>query len=113
MYKGKDHIREELIQELLRNRIFWSYKRPKPESIHDDILIEKTLIYLDIEDINKLFYLYPESLIKKIWNEKVVILDAQYRSMNLLLASLYFNVKNPQNYLNRHLDKHYKKLQLS
>ena len=113
MCKVKKNIREQLIRELLKNRIFWSYKEPEPDSISDDILIEKTLIHLDIEDINKLFILFPKAKIRSIWKERVVIRDAQYRSMNLLFAYLYFNLKKPDNYLKRRLKEHYKQLQIS
>ena len=113
MHKEKEHIREQLIRELFRNRVFWSYKEPEPDSINDDILIEKTLIHLDIEDINKLFILFPKAKVRSIWKERVVIRDARYCSMNLLFAYLYFNLKNPDNYLKRRLKEHYKQLQIS
>ncbi|MCH7658930.1 MAG: hypothetical protein IIB05_11515 [Bacteroidetes bacterium] len=113
MHKVKNNIREQLIRELLKNRIFWSYKEPEPNSVDDAVLIEKTLIHLDIEDINKLFFLFPKVKIRSIWKERVVIRDAQYRSMNLLFAYLYFNLKNPDRYLKRRLKEHYKQLQIS
>jgi len=113
MIKGEEDIRKQLIKELAIKRVFWSYKKPEPDLIPDDILIEKTLINLDIEDINKLFLIFPQVKIKNIWNEKVVIKDAQFHSMNLLFAHLYFNIKNPESYLERYLNKHYKKLHLS
>ena len=112
MIKEAKDIRNLLKQKLVYQGIFWSYKKPEPDLIPDDILIEKTLINLDIEDINKLFLLFPKGKIKKIWNEKVVINDAQFHSMNLLLALLYFKIKNPEAYLRRCLNKHNKELQL-
>ncbi len=48
--------REILSQKLIQRNSFWSVKIPR--EIPDDILIEKTLIYLDIEDINQLFKLF-------------------------------------------------------
>jgi len=113
MVKGEEDIRDHLIRELAKKRVFWSYKKPDPDSIPDDILIEKTLINLDIEDINKLFLIYPKMKIRNIWNEKVVIKDAQFHSMNILFAHLYFKIKNPEGYLERYLNKHYKALHLS
>jgi hypothetical protein len=113
MIKGESDIRNQLIRELMIRRIFWSYKKPESDSIPDDILIEKTLINLDIEDINKLFLIFPKVKIRNIWHEKVLINDAQFHSMNLLFAHLYFNIKNPEDYLEKCLNKHYKKLQLS
>ena len=113
MRKGKEHIREQLIRELFRNRVFWSYKEPEPDSINDDILIEKTLIHLDIEDINRLFLLFPKSKIKKVWENKVVIRGPGFHSMNYLLAYLYLNITDPKKYLNKRLKEHNKQLQAS
>lgn len=112
MIKGAKDIREVVKQELVKRRAFWSYKSPEPALIPDDVLIEKTMIYLDIEDINKLFLIFPKERIKKIWNEKIVINDAQFHSMNLLIAILYFKIKNPEVYLKGCLEKHNKELQL-
>jgi len=113
MHNEKEHIREQLIRELFRNRVFWSYKEPEPDSINDDILIEKILIYLDIEDINKLFILFPKAKIRSIWKKKVVIRDTKYHSMNLMFAYLYFNITDPKKYLNKRLKEHNKQLQAS
>jgi hypothetical protein len=112
MIKEAKDIRKLLKQELADQGVFWSYKKPEPDLIPDDILIEKTLINLDIEDINKLFLIFPKGKIRKIWNEKVVINDAQFHSMNLLFALLYFKIKNPDSYLKKSLNKHSKALQL-
>lgn len=111
MIKEAKDIRNLLKQELIKQWTFWSYKNPEPDLIMDDILIEKTLIHLDIEDINKLFLVFSKREIRKIWNEKVVINDAQFHSMNLLFALLYFKIKNPEGYLKRCLNKHNKALQ--
>jgi hypothetical protein len=113
MIKREKDIRMQLIRELAIKRVFWSYKKPDPDQIPDDILIEKTLINCDIEDINKLFLIFPQVKIRSIWNEKIVINDAQFHSMNLLFAYLYFNIKNPEDYLERCINKHTEKLQLS
>lgn len=112
MIKGAKDIRDVLRQELVMQRAFWSYKIPKSDLIRDDILIEKTLLYLDIDDINKLFLIFPKGKIRKIWNEKIVINDVQFHSMNLLIALLYFKIKDPEAYLKSCLQKHYKELLL-
>ena len=48
--------REILRKKLLAFNRFWSFK--VPQEIPDDVLIEKTLIYLDLVDINRLFTLF-------------------------------------------------------
>ncbi len=48
--------KEILSKKLIERNCFWSFNMSQETPIPDDILIEKTLIYLDIEDINKLLY---------------------------------------------------------
>ena len=110
MIIGEKDIRDQLIRELVMSKVFWSYKKPEPNSIPDDILIEKTLINLDIDDINKLFLIFPKPKIKNIWNKKIVINDSRFHSMNILFASLYFNIKYPESYLEKCLYRHNKHL---
>jgi hypothetical protein len=96
----KDILRKKLISQ---NR-FWSVENP--EEIPDDILIEKTLIFLDLNDINKLFSLYSRSKIKKVWRERVVIQDDYYHKLNKLLAWMYFDIKKPERYLKTTISRH-------
>ena len=70
MIREAEDIRKQLNQELVIERAFWSYRIPDPDFIPDEILIEKTLINLDIEDINKLFLIFPKRKIRKIWNRE-------------------------------------------
>jgi len=56
--------RKILSQKLIRRNSFWSVK--VPQEIPDDVLIEKTLIYLDLEDINQLFKLFSIKKIKQV-----------------------------------------------
>lgn len=106
MPESKEYIRKELILGLFENHAFWSYCKPKPDEIPDEIIIEKTLMHLDIEDIKKLFILFPKKKIKDIWSNTLVRLDGQYHSLNILLAYLFFGIKDPENYLNRKINKH-------
>lgn len=105
MKNQKDHIRGLLIRKLQREHVFWSYE--KPRRIRDDILIEKTLVHLDIEDINQLFLLFPKEKIRTVWEEKVLPIGGSYRSVNLLFAYLYFDIKDPEAYLEEQLHKHH------
>jgi len=112
MFKEKEHLREELVRELKKNRIFWSYRESDRSSISDNVLIEKILIHLDMDNINKLLLLFPKKKVKQVWDNKLVP-DIRYRSMNLLYAYLYFNIKDPDKYLERKLNQHYQKLAAS
>ena len=78
--------------------------------VPDEILIEKTLLYLDIEDINKLFTIYPYKKIKQVWRERLVIQGDYFGKLNKLLAWMYFGIKNPEKYIKRTVNQHIHKL---
>jgi len=108
MEKEAVKIRDSLISELKDRRVFWSYDDPDPGKLTDDTLIEKVLVHADLESIRKLFLLYPESRIRKVW-ELRVLPDERLSSMNKLFAYLLFHIPDPDRYLesairNRHND---------
>jgi hypothetical protein len=104
-----DNPKEILNKKLIDQHFYWSFNMNVDTQIPDDILIEKALLYLDIDDINKLFTLFPYKKIKQIWRDRLVIQGDYYRKLNKLLAWMYFDIKNPDKYINRtmhqHLDK--------
>ena len=62
--------KEELYTKLKKQNIFWSYNTsvmPK-----DEIIIEQTLVYADVEDIQSLFSIFKPTQIKRVWVQKVV-----------------------------------------
>ena len=89
-------LKVQLADKLISNKVFWSYADVKAHDISDEILIEKVLIYLDIEDINSLFLIYPHKIIRDIWRKEIVIQDPLYHSLNLLLAFFIFVLKVPK-----------------
>jgi hypothetical protein len=99
-------LKVQLADKLISNKVFWSYADVKADDISDEILIEKVLIYLDIEDINSLFLIYPHKIIRDIWRKEIVIQDPLYHSLNLLLAFLYFHIKSPEKYIQKNSHKH-------
>lgn len=101
--------KEILSKKLIERNSFWSFDMPQDTPIPDDILIEKTLIYLDIDDINKLFNLFPSRKIKQVWRNRLVIQGDYYRSLNKLLAWLYFDIKNPEKYIKTTVSQHVNK----
>ncbi len=103
--------KEELSRKLIESNRFWSNEIHIGDDIPDDILIEKSLIYLDIYDINKLFKLYSQSKIKKVWLNRLVVQGDYYNKLNRLIAWMYFDIKNPDKYIKRVVNEHYKKLQ--
>ncbi len=111
MERKKNILKGQLVDKLIINRVFWSYADIKADDISDEILIEKVLIYLDIEDINSLFLIYPYRTIREIWIKEILIQDPFYHSLNLLLAFLYFHIKSPEKYIQKISHKHILSLQ--
>jgi hypothetical protein len=56
---------------------------------------------LDIIDINKLFSIYNKNYIRKVWKNQMVAQDPYYRSLNILLAKLFFKIKKPEEYIRK------------
>jgi len=96
--------REILRQKLIAFNSFWSFK--VPQEIPDEVLIEKTLIYLDLEDINRLFTLFSSKKIKHVWRNRLVPQDDYYHTLNKFLAWMYFDIKNPERYIKTKLSQH-------
>lgn len=65
-------IKQNLLKKLKQEHCFWSYNESSIKEVSDDLLIEKTLLYLDLDEINLLFQLYPFKKIKQVWLERLV-----------------------------------------
>ena len=63
----KTLIKKELCDKLLQNNAFWSYDLSSHEDIPDAELIEKCFMLLDMEDIDRMFEIYPRKFIFNIW----------------------------------------------
>ena len=101
--------REILSKKLIERNSYWSFIMSQDVPIPEEILIEKTLIYLDIEDINKLFTIFSHQKIKQVWLSRMVIQGDYYRRLNKLLAWMYFDIKNPDRYIKRMVSQHVNK----
>ncbi len=102
-------IRKRLEKKLIV-RSFWSYDKSNIVEIPDDVLIEKVLLHLDIEDVQALFYLFPKKEIKKVWQDVVLPRDPLYRNINKLYAFMFFNIKHPDRYIRYYKNKYIKSI---
>jgi len=102
-YVNKDNgkIRKELFNKLVESKAFWSYPKVSYGTIPDEILIQKVMEELDINEINKLFIIYNKDYIRKVWKNQMVSQDPYYRSLNILLAKLFFKIKKPEEYIRK------------
>lgn len=92
-------LKNYIINKLLQENCFWSYDNVSVKEISDEILIEKTLLYLDIDDIDKLFLIYPYQVIKKVWLNRLIPQEDYLHSLNRFYAWYYFNAKSPDAYI--------------
>lgn len=86
-----DKRKEILVHSLNQINAFWSYKSDPAMEIPDDVLIEKVFLYLDLDEIEQLFQLYPYSLIYKVWKEQLLSQEPYYHNLNKFIGWFYFN----------------------
>lgn len=91
--------KKELFTKLKKQNIFWSYDTSSV--LNDDLIIEHTLIYADVEDILSLFSIYKPEKIRQVWIQKIVP-DARYKKLNHYLGKFFFNIKNINSYLKKY-----------
>ena len=90
----KDYLKNKiLLFEKLKNRgVFWSYAKSITFlDSGDNVLCEYTLKYGEFDDLKTLFFIYEESLIKEVWEEKLVS-DVRFKKLNLFLARVFFGM---------------------
>jgi hypothetical protein len=90
--------KQGLYTKLKKQNIFWSYDTST--MLSDEVIIEQTLIYADVDDIQSLFTLFDNKGIKKVWEQKIVP-DARYEKLNYYLGKLFFNIKNIDAFLEK------------
>ena len=96
---NKVGVKRELINHLKKANAFWSYQVDAIKDVPDDILVELVMLHLDLDDIDKLFNIYPFKFIKKAWIENVVVLGDRHYELNKFLAWYYFGMKKPGAYV--------------
>lgn len=94
-----EDVRKQLIRKLKKENAFWSYDVDSIKDVPDGLLVELVMLHLDIEDINKLFELFPYKQVKKAWIENVVAQGERYYVLNKFFAWYYFGMKKPGAYV--------------
>lgn len=95
----KEGIKPYLINRLKQVNAFWSYNVDAIKDVPDDILVELVMLHLDLDDIDKLFELYPYRVVKKYWIENVVAQGEMFYVLNKFFAWYYFGMKKPGAYV--------------
>lgn len=105
-----DIVKSDLLAKLKQEHCFWSYNENSIKDIPDDMLIEKTLLYLDLEEINQLFQIYPFKKIKQVWLDYLIPQAEYLYTLNRFFAWYYFKVKNPDAYIKSMATRHFNKI---
>ncbi len=100
-------IKSQLLAKLKQEHCFWSYAENSISNIPDDILIEKTLLHLDLEDIDQLFKIYSFRKIKRVWLDYLIPQEEYLYTLNRFFAWYYFKVKHPDRYIKSMITRHY------
>jgi hypothetical protein len=103
-------LRKRLEKKLIKRNAFWSYDKSSIMVIPDDVLIEKVLLHLDIEDVQALFFLFPKKEIKKVWQDVVLPREPLYHNINKLYAFMFFDIEHADRYIRYYKNKHIKSI---
>lgn len=103
-------VKSNLLAKLKQEHCFWSFNEDAISDISDDILIEKTLQYLDLEDIDLLFQIYPFRKVKQVWLNHLVPQEEYLYTLNRFLAWYYFKAKSPDAYIKAMATRYYNRM---
>ncbi|MHB1665621.1 MAG: hypothetical protein ACYCT7_10270 [bacterium] len=82
--------KETLFNIAKKLNLFWSYSKDIiHEDMPDEILIEKILVYGDINALILLFKVYPYDILYKVWVREIIP-DKRFASANYFLAKFFF-----------------------
>ncbi len=107
---SSDAIKQELLAKLKQEHCFWSYNEDSIKDIPDDMLIEKTLLHLDLDEINQLFLIYPFKKIKQVWLDCLIPQEEYLYTLNRFFAWYYFKAKKPDAYIKSMATRHFNKM---
>ena len=110
MAMSNEVIKQELLAKLKQEHCFWSYNEDSIKDIPDDMLIEKTLLHLDLDDINRLFLIYPFKKIKRVWLDYLIPQEEYLYTLNRFFAWYYFKAKKPDAYIKSMATRYFNKL---
>lgn len=102
--------KDYLIDLLNRESRLWSYDIRFTKDMPDDILIEKVLVYLDLEEIDILFKLFSYKKIKQVWLDRLIPQEDYLYSLNRFYAWFYFRAKHPDAYIKSMATRHFNKI---
>ena len=110
MKKASDKIKQMLINKLKEEHKLWSYDQESVKDLPNEILIEKVLVYLDLEEIDLLFSIFSARTIKEVWINRMIPQGEYLYTLNRFLSWYYFKIKKPDAYLKGMMTRFYNKV---
>lgn len=111
MHRRKAEIRDGLVARLKASAAFWSYQEVEGEDLSDEDVIENTIVHLDMEEIEALFFLYGWEKVKKVWKDRLACQGEHMQDLNVMMAMYFFGIKKPEQYLRRLEYRYFKSLE--
>lgn len=105
----KENVKQELLAKLKQEHCFWSFSESSIQEVSDEILIEQTLLHLDLEEINQLFLIYPYKKVKQVWLDYLIPQAEYLYTLNRFFAWFYFKAKRPDAYIKAMATRHFNK----
>lgn len=103
-------IKQNLLEKLKEEHCFWSYNINSIGQIPDDLLIEKTMLHLDLKEIDQLFLIYPFKKIKQVWLNYLIPQADYLYTLNRFFAWYYFKAKRPDAYIKSMATRYFNKM---
>ncbi len=97
--------RNWLAQEMLNQKMFWSYDAKSPDQIPDGLLIETVLLYGDITHLKTLFRVFNKELIKKVLEENIIC-QSRYQDISRYIAWLFLDIEDTEAYIAEKFKEH-------
>jgi len=97
--ESEENIKKYLGKKLMKENSFWSFDKLSCKNLSDWNLIKYVMLHLDLNDIKYLFQLYPKEQIKKVWLMELVPQGDYLLAMNICFALLFFDARNPRQYI--------------
>jgi len=114
MFHSRDNYKEKrkLYLEAKEKGLFWSYDKKLEYSRELDLLLIETILkYGDFVDLKKIFLIYNNNMIRRVWEEKL-IKDTHFRKVNYFLARIFFTMNVEADYFKGGISDRGKKIRM-
>lgn len=91
------NVRRKIYEKLKRQGYLWSEGN---NVISDDVLIQKSLQFLEFEELNEMINFFGYDNVRNVWIRDMVTQGSYLETLNWLLALFFFHIEDPDAFLN-------------